>query len=515
MSTYRLLRHKHYDNAARRLPTNIRRKATWAQVLLGMRGRTPSVKGTSGLDLRWRRTPVQGNHYYMWWIPQSESGLPQNENTTSQQPSILIHSIRHHDQTDAPIHLGSLTDYEEVVVSDLDPRFDEQKQVSHYLDESDLSLSTIKGLPGSGKTVSLLYLVKDLIRKVDQGHILYVTYTNRLKRSAREFLAAQDEQLAKRVHIHTLNELLNDFTGIPITAEPFSTLKDFHHFLAQQNNATLGPWKKYPQTLYTEIRAHLLGQAMPPGYTLPETHKNGHRFEPGFSAETYATNRGVAFESAELAYRLATRATSLRYFREQDAAKRALSMLVEGQLPSWLGALDALVIDEIQDLTLLQIAFLGELVRQRKRLRIHQNMDGVFSSRPFVFTVAGDESQIVQPSGFDWGMTKDLLSGQLDVWPEEFEFQHQRRAPQLLAQLIDNSWNFYRHLPKAHRPSAQRQTYVDEAMAADYRHESGGHIFLCQDLSPQIESKRFSNAQRPLYGPVAANWADLIDFTFW
>ncbi|MCB0074705.1 MAG: hypothetical protein KDE20_24735, partial [Caldilineaceae bacterium] len=108
MSQYRLFKHKDYDRTAESLPLAIQRKALWAQVLLGTRGRTPSVKGTTGLNARWRRTPVQGNHYYMWWIPKSEIGFELSRERMGQQQaqSILVHSIRHHDQTDEPIELG-------------------------------------------------------------------------------------------------------------------------------------------------------------------------------------------------------------------------------------------------------------------------------------------------------------------------------------------------------------------------------------------------------------------------
>ena len=81
MPGYRLLKHRSYDDSAAHLPPAIRRKATWSQVLLGARGRTPSVKSTTGYNHRWRRTPVQGYHYYLWWIPLSESALAETNKT--------------------------------------------------------------------------------------------------------------------------------------------------------------------------------------------------------------------------------------------------------------------------------------------------------------------------------------------------------------------------------------------------------------------------------------------------
>lgn len=469
--SYRLLKHKDYEQSARRLPPTIQNKAVWAQVLLGMRGRTPSVKGTTGANARWRRTPVQGNHYYMWWIPRSESYIADALPEARETNTILIHSIRHHDETDDPLDPGLPEDYEEVAVTALDPRYEEQYELSHRVNGEQLALATVKGLPGSGKTVSLFYLVKDLAQRGDIQNILYVTYTNQLKRAAHEFLQAQPAAISQAVTVRTLSEIEHNLTGLPAQSEPFSELRSFLKQIELLPTASLGPWRKYPQTLYTELRAHLLGKTFPAGYNLSNGRLSDAWLRPGgLTATAYARDREVAFPLAEQLTHLAERLGSGPFFQDQRAAQRGIEVLQRGRCPSWLANLDALIVDEVQDLTLIQIAFLGELVRMRLRRR---------PEAPFVFTVAGDESQIVQPSGFDWGSTKELLGEQLDIWPDEFEFLYQRRAPRNLAQLIDNSWRFYGHLPKSQRPSAKRQAFVypDDAELPDG--DENGRILLC------------------------------------
>ena len=74
MSHHRILRRRAYESEVSTLPEGVRRKAEWATLQLGARGRTPSTKSTVGLNMRWRRSPVQGSHYYLWWIPASDSG---------------------------------------------------------------------------------------------------------------------------------------------------------------------------------------------------------------------------------------------------------------------------------------------------------------------------------------------------------------------------------------------------------------------------------------------------------
>ena len=501
MAGYQLFKHKGYERSVRNLPTTIRQKALWSQVLLGIRGRTPSVKSTIGFDIRWRRTPVQGNHFYLWWIPYSESRLSTER---EQNRSILIHSIRHHDQNSAPILVGTLDDYDELPVANLDPRFDEQWQIVELLaggpdqpairlsDNTDrhpftrpVAISTVKGLPGSGKTVSLYYLVRDLIQQIRVDHstagstnvdsdILYVTYTSRLKRAAQEFLHAQDAEIARRVRVQTLNELQSEITGISSYIEPFSALTDFYQFLNVQNSSTLGPWKRYPQTLYTEVRAHLLGKNFPENYPF----SGGTNRTPEKLLPDYAKSRKIEEDAADIAFKISERAASTRFFVEQSSAQNALRLIAAGaKHPSWLKNLNALIVDEVQDLTLIQLAFLGELARAA--LKSSTPTTNKHHATPFFFTVAGDESQIVQPTGFDWGITKDLLSEQLNTYPVEYEFQHQRRAPRLLAQIIDNSWRFYRHLPKTHRPSARSDSFVDASIATEYQYESAGQVLLC------------------------------------
>jgi hypothetical protein len=468
--TYRLLKHKAYDESLKRLPRAIQHKAAWAQVLLGIRGRTPSVKGTRGLNARWRRTPVQGNHYYMWWIPRSEGMVAGPPDPAAERETILIHSIRHHDQTDEPLDPGSLADYEEIALANLDPRYDEQLELSHRLLGDQLSLATIKGLPGSGKTVSLFYLVKDLAQQPGIQKILYVTYSSRLKRAARDFLLAQGDAISQTVTIRTLGEIEQELTNLPSAGEPLVELRDFIRHLEMQSPSTLGPWRKYPQTLYTELRAHLLGRTFPPRFRLPDDRTLPSVVIHGeLTPAAYAAARDLDLPAATVAVNLAERLGSGRFFQDQRAAGRAIERLQGGKMPGWLADLDGLVVDEVQDLTLVQIALLGELVRARLRRRPHA---------PFVFTVAGDESQIVQPSGFDWGDTKNLLGEQLGIWPEEFEYHYQRRSPRNLAQLIDNTWSLYTELPKEHRPSARRQAFAyDETPDGEAEHN--GRILRC------------------------------------
>ena len=154
---------------------------------------------------RWRRTPVQGYHYYLWWIPLSESQLAGSLSNGAGQ-TILVYSIRHHDETDDPIDPASIDDFEEIAR----PRSTCASTRAAPSAATSMArrprLATVKGLPGSGSTISLFYLVRDLALQSNLQHLLYVTYTSRLKRGA-DFLAAQAPEMEGRAHIRTLTEL--------------------------------------------------------------------------------------------------------------------------------------------------------------------------------------------------------------------------------------------------------------------------------------------------------------------
>ena len=295
--------------------------------------------------------------------------------------------------------------------------------------------------------------------------MVYVTYTNGLKRAAESFVESHsgDNDALRRLRIVTLGEILAEWTGIPGVVDPFTELREFEIYLKQQKPADLGIWRRYPYVLFTEIRAYLLGRDFPDGYAWAKENLGATRLDP----LNYAIDRDLDHDAAVALFALADRVRGLRYFRDQAAARKGLSQLLQARNSTILQNVRTLIIDEVQDLTLLQIAFLTELLRTRDR----EGADGRLH-----FVVAGDESQIVQPSGFDWGITKFMLGEQLNSWPGEFNFEHQRRAPDNLAQLIDNSWNLYRHLPKALRPSARRERLI---INEDRDEGLQGRIYLC------------------------------------
>jgi hypothetical protein len=202
--------------------------------------------------------------------------------------------------------------------------------------------------------------------------------------------------------------------------------------------------------------------------------------------------RGLEPRAAELAIVLGERLQG-RYFIDQVLAGQALDRVLKAnEPPSWLAHTDAIIVDEVQDLTLLQIALIGEMARLR-RTRL--------PDRPFTLTVAGDESQIVQPTGFKWGVAKDLLAEAVNTHPVRHEFGEQRRSPPLLARLIDASWTFYAALPKELRPSARQGTPLADAPTPGGAPDAEPGLAIL--LSPPAADKAL-DAWRTLLAEVAS-----------
>jgi hypothetical protein len=460
---YQILRRRDFTPASAALPPAIRRKAEWAIVQLGVRGRTPSTKGTTGHPLPWRRSPVQGSHYYLWWLNAGDSGIALNgHRAPSAEGAILVHSIRHHDETDQPLTVGDVSDYEALDVGLLDPRFEDQEEIALVAQAGEVSFTVVEGMPGSGKSVALLFLARDLATRAGMRKIRYITYTERLKRAAREIFDALGPEIAKHITVHTINDVVKELSGAlkessnaAVVSSPYSEIDAFVRDIDRLPPGQVGPWRNYPLTLYTELRAQVVGRTFPSGYQLPAHREEQMRRSGGsFDVERYARRRKLDSRLAEQAVALVDKLAG-RYFLDQTLASRALEKLNRGESPSWLAHTDALIIDEVQDFTLLQIALVAEMAAVRRKA------DPV---RPFSITVAGDESQIVQPTGFKWGVTKDLITERLKVHPRDYHFDTQRRSPPLLARLTQASWGLYASLPKDLRPSAAQ---VSEQGAAD------------------------------------------------
>lgn len=420
-------------------PDSIADKTRWALLQLALYGRTPKFKGTEGHMYPWRRTPVRGNDFYLWWIRESNG----HKESPESSGTIRVRRVRPHDDTALPLDLGQDSAYRRIQAANLDVRFSDQKELAVSLgEETGVDVRVIVGHPGSGKTVALQYAADELVwrREADADRVLYVTYAKALATQAQDFFSARG--IGERVLVHTFSSLADSMVGrgdVNETQFADRHAKAIEQFLEHRKTtkSAAKEWKSHEDMLWTELRAHILGMALPFDWS----RGNGIRIPAGSVLELkpYLDLRRPYLSGAALtqAHRLAKELTDRnrgRFFPEEVGTRASLERLSgpPSESDSEFDHLVGIIVDEIQDLTLLQFALLVELAKR-----------GSKTHSGFAMLVAGDESQTVQPSGFDWGIYKDFVTSHVGSKPRTCNLPSQRRSPARLGRLIKDSWNLY------------------------------------------------------------------------
>jgi hypothetical protein len=274
-----------------------------------------------------------------------------------------------------------------------------------------------------------------------------VTYTQQLTDNARTFFEACG--VGDRVEVLTLNTLLQQFHK-EHQKQPPPSLSEFDQFVNQEfRKNLLGDWRGHSDLLWIEIRAFLYGMALPFDWNRDPIGRVA-KSNAILNRDTYQALRhdvltGEAIEQAHnMAETLKDSHDLSRFFPSVAIAKETLSRLSSGSGDNntkLTTGFAGLIVDEIQDFTLAEIALLTEVARL--------NSIGN-DNRQFAFLLAGDESQTVQPSGFDWGVTKNFVGERLgrNSIPS-ISLQEQLRSPVQIEALVEKSWNLYSHfLPK-------------------------------------------------------------------
>ena len=152
---------------------------------LAAHGRTSIVKGCSGTNQGWRRSPLGGNRgtqYYLWWAPDGSrptEGVRRDEGHGDS--SIWVRAVRHHDYH-TPLDIGrDSSDYYSIGQNDIashdetfisPPDTENQARFVRYHN----SVRVVHGHPGSGKTTALW----KAIEARDNQRVLYVSWSREL-----------------------------------------------------------------------------------------------------------------------------------------------------------------------------------------------------------------------------------------------------------------------------------------------------------------------------------------------
>ena len=428
---------------------------------LAAHGRTTVVKGCRDAANRgWRRSPLGGGggmQYYLWWTVQGSA--PARDITFPGRGGVLGRAVRHHDDH-GRLDAGVLDDYlpfsqHEIEDGDLVGRPWTADQLQFVRHEGPVRL--VHGRPGSGKTTVLWKAVEARSGQ----RVLYLTWSRELTAAAEEHFrafAAADVQVEARDFATFVGEMC----GADVDRLPLSEIRAlFATATARLGRRQAGPWANRDVALHAEVRAMLLGLAVP-GDTESIPAGGLVRLSDATYRDRRAGDDGVGRAAASALLKVAEHVgpnAMVSIFPELAAATAAVGRLRDGELPEGFAEFDRVVVDEVQDLTLLETAVVVELCLVIARRRGHA---------PWLLA-AGDDGQTVCPSGFDWGAVNDLLAARLAA-PRRFHLEDNLRCPSRIAAVIERASQWYVHLDKARRPTKQRHQQGGQHVDAHLLH---------------------------------------------
>ncbi len=464
---------------------------------LAVEGQTRIIKRIGeGINRGWRRSPLGGGggmQYYLWWAISGATPLVGEEWPRYRERNcIAIRAIRHHDDH-RPLNPGAPGDYYHINQCDIDggdkgsfgnPWTEEQRGFA----SDDSPVRVLHGLPGSGKTWGLWKAVESR----NNQRVLYITYSGELARNARRrfrSFAPSNVDVNCLDFITFLSRICKFDVNRPTLEESrvklAELLRDSKVFAD-----VLGPWSDRHVALHAVLRADIFGAVIP---GTNDSIPLGRMYR--LADKAFRIQRSNDYRESGLWQRLPRplrKKTSADYllgvlnavedveawetvFPELAACFQAFERLRTDALSKRSFDYDRIVIDEIQDLTLLEISVVVELCKAISRNR---------PQAPWLL-VAGDDGQTVLPTGFDWGATNDLLANDLQN-PEDYHLEDNLRSSTRLAAVVNRASSYYKDMPRDIRPTNQQHTIDDDIADVEIFHveisDSSVAVWLLEQL---------------------------------
>ena len=420
---------------------------------LAAQGMPPQVKGVQGRGRGWLRTDLGGNNghqFYLWW---ARAGAPPVKHLGLEVNEILVRAVRHHDQTPEALDPGGPDHWVSLPGQELKDNnlFPELLRAQQDAIEARMRLRVLRGQPGTGKTTVL----QQAALAAPGRRSLYLTYNALLAERARDFFDqfAPDPAL---VTVLTFGELLRRV--LPAAPAVVAPLAARITVLAQALDSAprkFAPWDKHPEELFGELHAWIAGAALPTPFRGAPACEGSLLREDAFVKLRAKTLDERAARNAVLAVQALDPRLLPEIVGDPWWARLALDKVRAGAKPPKVFAdLDAVFVDEVQDLTLVEIALLAALVEAASAGR----------ETPLEVMVAGDESQTVRPTDFDWGAFADAVAPTLGAG-STFDLLGNVRSPRAIATLVERSWSLYQHLDKAKRPRGRADLEIEESVS--------------------------------------------------
>jgi len=448
-------------------------------------GTPPQVKSVRGVGAGWLRSDLGGNHghqYYLWWAPQGARPLAEAGHALGPNEAV-VRAVRHHDDTDHALDPDGPEAWTELTARDLvgDYALGLEPAQEAVL-RATARVRLVRGQPGTGKTTVLL----ESLRAAQHGRALYLTYNPALVARAegylREFAAAPES--VRVDDFGSLLQRLEEALGLPpVSCAPPSEIAGRFRAAVQASGLRLGPWESHLDALYAELHAHFFGAALPEafrdmpacieGAPTPEVYEAHRQGTLGKRAAEVAAQVGRKLWEQGLAGDLVPGPWRARRLYDR---LRATPDLPEAVLPG----VEAVYVDEVQDLTLLEAALLIEVTARRGASLL----------------AAGDEGQTVRPTDFDWGAFADLVSRRFAEAPLRLDLPSNLRSPQALALVLRRADALYTRIDKQQRPRGGHADAADDVVM--------GRVLRCRSALPDARA-RLLDALRARASTVAVS----------
>ena len=477
--------HCHQDVLEGMLTHNLSPKTTMAIRQIIAFGVTNVAKGCSdSVNKGWLRSPLGGAggfHFYLWW---TRKGSNPTKDSNLQDNDIVIRAIRHHDDH-SPLKIGDLTDYDTIERQDLikengyykSPWNAEQIAFVH----SDKPIRIAQGKPGSGKT-TVLWESVDL--RTNQ-QVLYVTWSQKLINEARKHFNAFAPSGTSVIE-HDFSTIVSQICGTDIPRQSLGTSRDiFLSSLPQgSKREILGPWVGLEKELFAEIRAYFFGS-----------------LHFGLDSNTYLEASKKRIEKygssvVKVVSSILEKVSIEKLFPELHFANLAINRLRDGYLPPSLDGLTRIVVDEIQDLSALELQVFIELCKA-----IHKS-----SGLAPLILMAGDEGQTVRPSGFEWANINTQIRDSLEQNAENIPLAESVRYPGSIAEVLDRASDFYSTVQRNSRPRKQ-----SKSTSIDYRQAHLFHLNVKAEDNPNLLIKELLETEKCTIicpGEAVPDWLD-------
>ncbi len=423
-------------------------------------GTPTQVKPVRGVARGWLRSDLGGNHghhFYLWW---ARAGSPPVKHLGLARDEVLLRAVRHHDETDLTLDPGTRDAWLPVEAPELrelklEPAPSPQQRA--VLDAR-ARVSLLKGPPGTGKSTALAAAA---LQRTD-APTLYLTDNDRLAEHAQTYFRefAPDRGDLRVMTVRAFVRALADAWNVdpsPATTGDLRAQVDALTTAVAACKQRLAPWDTHAVSLHAELHAHVVGAALPFAFRGVE----GCGETEVFRERSYLARRGTmigsrAAEAAVTAAKHLLREGSLdRIAPGPRRARKALDALCAGAtLPTIFADVGAVFVDEVQDLTLVELALLVQVVAAMGRAR----------GAPTEVCFAGDEGQTVLPTDFDWGELADLCTAYLEA-PQQHELTANVRSPQSLVAVVNATADLYHKLARDQRPRGRASADPDEVVS--------------------------------------------------